>query len=482
MKRYVLLSFLALVVPGAVGAAEQELPELGDSSSAVVSPETEREIGHQLARQVRAQVKTIKDPLLKYYTEVQLYRLAEYSELKRTELTPVLIDSPEVNAFAAPGGVVGMNLGLYTSSEDVSEYSAVLAHELAHLSQRHFARGVEMQQKQMLPYLAAMLASIVIGATVGGDAGIAAISGTQAAMQAGQLRYSRGREQEADRLGIDTLERAGFDPTAMARMFERMQRAYRYTRRPPEFLLTHPVTENRIADARNQAAQLPPSDPKTYALPEQEFELMRARAIVHFAASPEAAVQTFRDRIDRDGRSEAAIYGLAIALANAGKADEAIESSAPLFAKHRESLIYVATEAELLIGAKRSREAISLLQEQLAKYPDNQPLSMLLADAMEQEQRYHEAQVVLTKQSVLHPSDHDVWYELAETAGLAGDIIAVHQARAEYFALVGALENAVQHLEYARSLADPSDTRLIAEIDQRIRDFREEMSEMRQQS
>lgn len=481
MKYRMLLLVPLLAGTGAFGA-NQDLPELGDSSSAVISPETEREIGHALARQVRAQVRTIKDPLLKYYTEVQLYRLAEHSGLKRIELTPVLIDSPEVNAFAAPGGVVGMNLGLYTTAEDVNEYSAVLAHELAHLSQRHFARGVEMQQRQTLPYLAAMLASIVVAATVGGDAGLAAISTTQAAVQANQLRYSRGREQEADRLGIDTLEDAGFDPTAMARMFERMQRAYRYTRGPPEFLLTHPVTENRIADARNQAAQLPPFDPESVAVPEQEFDLMRARAIVHFASSPEAAVQQFRDKIQRDGRSDAAIYGLAVALAKAGKPAEAIESSAPLFAKHRDSLIYSATEAELLIDAGRYREAIQLLQDQLAKYPDNQPLSMFLADALEHEQRFHEAQALLARQSVLHPSDHDVWYELAETAGLAGDIIAVHQARAEYFGLVGALENAVQHLEYARSLANPEDTKLLAQIDQRIRDFREEMALMREQS
>jgi predicted Zn-dependent protease len=477
-----LLLLVALLPAGSgVMAAEQELPELGDSSSAIISPEAEREIGHTLARQVRAQVPTIKDPLLKYYTDLQLYRLAEHSDLKRTDLTPVLIDSPEINAFAAPGGVVGINLGLYTTAEDVHEYSAVIAHELAHLSQRHFARGVEMQRRQTLPYLAAMLASIVVAATVGGDAGLAAISSTQAAAQANQLRYSRGREQEADRIGIDTLEEAGLDPTAMARMFERMQRAYRYTRRPPEFLLTHPVSETRIADARNQAAQLPPNDPKLAVQPEAEFELMRARAIVHFAQAPEAAVQQFRDRIEREGRSDDAIYGLAIALAKAGRPAEGIEASAPLFGKNRESLIYAATEAELLIAAKRAPEAIRLLQRQLAKYPDNQPLSMLLAEAYEQEERYDDAQMILTRQSVLHPSDHDVWYELAETAGLAGDIIAVHQARAEYFGLVGALENAVQHLEYARTLADPSDTRLLARLDQRIRDFREEMaSQLRQ--
>ncbi len=178
----------------------------------------EQEIGKQLLRQVHAEVPTVSDPLLKYYTETQLYSLAEHSELKRKQLFPVLIDAQEINAFAAPGGVVGINLGLYLAAEDVNEYSAVLAHELAHLSQRHFARQIEMQQQSAIPYLAAMLASIVIAATAGGDAGLAAMSGTQALAQQNQLQFlartrsgsgphrhqhARGRRSRPDRDGED---------------------------------------------------------------------------------------------------------------------------------------------------------------------------------------------------------------------------------------------------------------------------------------
>ena len=204
----------------AAATVSSELPELGDSSSAVVSLEMEQEIGKQLLRQVHAEVPTVSDPLLKYYTETQLYSLAEHSDLKRKQLFPVLIDAQEVNAFAAPGGVVGINLGLYLAAEDVNEYSAVLAHELAHLSQRHFARQIEMQQQSAIPYLAAMLASIVVAATAGGNAGIAAMSGTQAIAQQNQLSFSREREVEADRIGINTLVAANLDLIAMAKMFE----------------------------------------------------------------------------------------------------------------------------------------------------------------------------------------------------------------------------------------------------------------------
>ena len=168
-----------------------------------------------------------------------------------------MIDNPEINAFAAPGGVVGIHLGLMLHARDVHEYSAVIAHELAHLGQRHFARGIEAQRQATLPMLAGLLAGAVLMAAGGGDAGLAAMVGTQAAAVQNQLRYSRSREQEADRIGLNTMVRAQLDPHGLERMFARMQRAYRFRETMPEFLLTHPITESRIADARNQAAQYP---------------------------------------------------------------------------------------------------------------------------------------------------------------------------------------------------------------------------------
>lgn len=455
-----------------------ELPELGDSSSAVVSLEVEQQIGKQLLRQVHAEVPTVSDPILKYFTEMQLYSLAEHSELKRKQLFPVLIDSSGINAFAAPGGVVGINLGLYLAAQDVDEYAAVIAHELAHLSQRHFARQIEMQQQSTLPYLAAMLASIVIAATTGSDAGLAALSTTQAVAQANQLHFSREREAEADRVGISTLAKADLDPTAMARMFEQMQRAYRFSRRPPEFLLTHPVTESRISDARNQAAGYPK---RTYK-DSEEFLLMRARAMVHYAPTPAQAVQQFKGHVERTDGADWAYYGLVVALSAAGDDDEALDTAKPLFAKHADSLIYRATEAQLLIAAERYDDALEVLSAGLLLNPENKPLSILYADALSGAKRYGEAEAVLLRQSVLNGEDIDIWYDLAETAGLAGNIVQVHLARAEYFAHVGNLQKSIQHLEYARGLISDNNYRLTAMLDQRIRDLSAELAESQRRS
>jgi beta-barrel assembly-enhancing protease len=459
-----------LCVPAA-GPASNRLPELGDRSSAVVSPEMEQRIGQQLLRQVRAQLPTADDPLLKYYTEMLLYRLAEHSELNQRNLSMVLIDSPQINAFAAPGGVIGVNLGLYLTAHNVHEFSGVLAHELAHLSQRHFARTIEMQQRQALPYVAAMLASILIAAATGTDAGIAAMGATQAATQMSQLSHSRAWEQEADRIGIRTMAAAGMDPNAMATMFERMQRAHRHSARPPEFLLTHPVTESRIADARNRAAGMPRREYQD----SEDFQLMKSRAMVHYASTPAAGVQQFRDAMDRTGGAAAARYGLALALAKAGQTEEAVEIARELYEQRPGSILVAASYADLLRMADRTAAALDVLDGQLRRHPDNKPLSLIQARVLSQDGAHDRAAAVLQRQAARHPSDHDIWYELAETAGLAGNIFGVHQARAEYFLLVGNLRSALQHLEHARVLTGDN-FQLDAKLSQRIEDLRAELA------
>jgi beta-barrel assembly-enhancing protease len=472
LKSGLVAAVLLLACQNVAAHSGTRLPELGDRSSAVVSMETEQRIGEQLLRQVRAQLPLSDDPLLKYYTEMLLFRLAEHSELTNRNLSMVLIDSPQINAFAAPGGVIGVNLGLYLTAHNVHEFGSVLAHELAHLSQRHYARGVEMQQRQTLPFVAAMLASIVIAATTGTDAGIAAMGATQTAAQMHQLRHSRAWEQEADRIGIRTLAAAGMDPGAMATMFERMQRAHRYSARPPEFLLTHPVTESRITDARNRAASMAQRD---YEDPE-DFQLMKSRATVYYASSPGAAVQQFRDQIDRTDGSAAARYGLALALGRAAQYDDAIRLMRGLYEARSNSILISASYAEMLRDANQTADALAVLEDQLRRHPDNKPLSLLHASVLSQAGRHDQAVTILQRQADRHPKDHHIWYELAETAGLAGNIIGVHQARAEYFLLVGNLSAALRHFELARGLVGPDNFQQDARLAQRIEDLRTELA------
>ena len=226
------------------------LPVLGDSVSGTISTQQEYEFGRELLRQIRRETPMLDDPLMMEYIISLTYKLAVKSELRDHRLEFVLIDNEILNAFAAPGGIVGVNAGLFLFAENEGQFASVLAHELAHISQRHYARSVQEAQKSALPSVAGLLASLIIASTVGGDAGQAALMTTQAVGQENRLRYSRSNEQEADRIGIRTLYNAGFDPNDMAGMFEQMMRMQSFSRRLPEFLSTHPLDENRIADSK----------------------------------------------------------------------------------------------------------------------------------------------------------------------------------------------------------------------------------------
>ena len=283
-----------------------KLPNLGESSTSLFSAEYEYQLGRTWLKIFRSQATTMDDPLLFDYLEDLIYRLVIHSQLEDRRIDLVLVDNPTINAFAVPGGVIGVHNGLLMYAQTEDELASVLAHEIAHLSQRHFSRRVEFQRNQQPLNLAAMLAGFVLLATAGGDAGMAALSAAQAAAQDSALRYSRSNEAEADRVGMQTLVAAGLDPHATPAMFERMLQASRYTsgNRIPEFLRTHPLSENRIADTRNRARQ--------YTSPAREddlqYQLMRARVTNPLAATPEARHSAVSRRAGRQYTITRGIY------------------------------------------------------------------------------------------------------------------------------------------------------------------------------
>ena len=175
----------------------QELPSLGDGASRMVSPQLERRIGEAFLRQLHANLPISEDVLVQYFVEQHMHNLAQHAQMRGSLQSIIVVDNPEINAFAAPGGIIGINLGLLLYAQDIHEYSSVIAHEFAHISQRHFARGIEEQQAASVPMLASMIAALLVGAAGGGEAGMAALSAAQAAGQSNQLRFSRARESEA---------------------------------------------------------------------------------------------------------------------------------------------------------------------------------------------------------------------------------------------------------------------------------------------
>lgn len=460
---------MALQIPAARGA-DIDLPSLGDTTSGIISPQQEHELGRAWLRVYRSRVPNHDDPQLQDYLERLLFRLASYSELQDHRLELILINNPSMNAFAVPGGIVGVHTGLFRFAESEHQLASVLAHEIAHLSQRHFARRVEEQRKNSITSLAGMLASLVLAATVGGDAGIAAMTATQAAALENSLRYSRQNEQEADRIGMQTIHTADMDPKAVPDMFERMLRATRYTgSRPPEFLLTHPLTEKRIADARNRIAKYPP---KQY-LDNIEYHLMRARAMVAIAKTPQQALQRFKSELEGVSLNrEASQYGLALALTATADYAAAREALKPLLEKSPDRLTYQLADIDIDRASKQFDKAIAKATSMLTYHPANYPLKLSMAETYLKADRYEESEQVLQKLTKVRPNDPYIWFQLAEVRGLAGNISGVHQARAEYFILNGVFDQAREQLGYAKKLVE-RDYKQSSIIEQRLRDLAE---------
>ena len=199
-NRYTAL-FLLPTLLALSSQAQTPLPSLGDRISGTVSLEQEYEMGQQFLSQIRRSALTIPDALLNDYLENLTYKLASRSQLQDHRLSFIIIDSEELNAFAAPGGIIGVNTGLFLNAQTEAEFASVMAHEIAHVSQRHFARGVDEAQAGRVPQLATLLASVLVMATSQAEHGMAAITATQGRAVENQLRFSRSHEAEADRIG-----------------------------------------------------------------------------------------------------------------------------------------------------------------------------------------------------------------------------------------------------------------------------------------
>src|SRR5690606_21933136 len=379
------------------------------------------------------------------------------------------LNSSQLNAFAAPGGIIGVNGGLFLHAQTEAEFASVLAHELAHLSQRHFARGLEAQQRMQLPMMAALLAGVIAAAAGAGDAGIAAIASTQAAAIQSQRSFSRQNEQEADRIGLVNMRNAGYDPRGMPNMFERLMRQYRYDAKPPEFLLTHPVSESRIADTRNRAEQSA-NGGKQDSL---AYQLMRARAQLQFESTAGLSTKRFRAQLEENPQMDAARYGLALSLSRTGQLEEARQTLQSLLNKAPDDIAYNLALIEIDATANRLDAAQQRLTRLLALYPNNYPLLQEQSELFLKQGQPRQAEAVLDQLLKTRPKDPDVWYQVSEVRGLAGNIVGLHQARAEFFALVGDYDQALEQLDYAKRRIS-NNFPLTARIDARQSDLRNE--------
>jgi predicted Zn-dependent protease len=421
-----------------------DLPSMGDTAGQLISPEQEKQFGESFMRQIRRSGKLMQDPELNDYLRNLGYQLAAASDTPGYGFTFFLVNDPSINAFAGPGGYIGVHTGLLMAARNESELAGVLAHEISHVTQRHLLRAYEAAQRMSLPTAAALLAAILIGSQ-DGQAGQAALVGIQAASAQYQINFTRANEHEADRVGIQTLVRASIDPMGMPGFFERLHQQNRlYGSRLPEFLSTHPVTTNRIAETTARAEAHAGQGRKDSL----GFQLARAKLQVQASHQLRDLLADYEARAGALGEAER--FGYALALWRNGDREGAHRELTRLYRDSPDHLSYPLNLAKLELERNQPQRALALYEEILALNPRNVTASRAYAAALLSQNQAARARTLLlglTQRG--ETQDPDLYQLLAEAAGQAGNLRESHEATAEYYYLNGQTHAAIDQLELA---------------------------------
>ncbi len=443
------LSFCLSTLPlQAWSIAGDDLPDIGAASGNLFTPAQEKQLGKTFMRYIRATQPVVTDPLLDDYINKLGNALVEHSQGQGSRFSFFLVDSPQVNAYAGPGGYIGVYTGLVLTTESESELAAVLAHEITHVTQKHLQRAWYAASNLSLLQGAALVAAIILGATAGGDAAVAATMGAQAAMQQQQINFTRHNEQEADRLGINILHDADFDPRAMPSFFARMGRANRsYGTELPEFLRTHPVTNSRIADSLGRAEKFPYRQRPDST----RYLLLRATLREQSFDQPKQAIKYFRTAL-KEGRyrnQAATRYGLSLALLRNDEYKKASDELAALIQEYPDTLEFVITASRVDMEAGRKKRAIERLEQNSHKFPLSYPLQVTLAEFYLRAGRSKDAYKKLKLLTSLQPENTRTYKLLAQAAAALGNKVESHEFMAMHYYLMGALEPALLQLKIA---------------------------------
>ena len=430
------------------------LPDLGDSSGQAFSPQQDRALGSAFMRQIRQEGLVMEDEEATRYIRNLGHRLAMHSQGPGYSFTFFLVNDSRINAFAGPGGYIGTNIGLLTAAETESELAGVLAHEIAHVTQRHLARAFDAASRRSIQTTAAIIAAILIG-TQDSDAGAAAVTAASAMGVQQQINFTRANEKEADRVGIHALADAGFDPHGMAGFFEKLQKnAKLYGTRPPEFLSTHPVTTDRIAEATARAESYPAAKQHD----DSDFLLMRAKLRVASYENPRQVLLDFqRYHGKQGGDSDAERYEYALLLAADKQYDQATRIMRALHSADPDRLAYRLALGRILQQAGNVKSALNLYRDSLSLYPGETIIVMPYANTLMTAGENQQAFTLLADLNRTSANDPAIHKLLAQAAGKTGRTLETHMAMADYYYLNGYTKQAVEQLQLARKSPRLSD-------------------------
>lgn len=463
-----------LVVASGAGADDIELPDMGSPADAVLPKSEESRFGRAIMAEIRRSGRVVEDPLVTEYVNEIGRRIAAHANDGSHRFEFFVVDDPRINAFALPGGFIGVHTGLLEATRNEDELAGVLAHEIAHVTQRHIARAIHANQRQGILTTALMLGALVAGVAGGSadavQAGIAVAQGTAAQSQ---INFTRSNEYEADRIGINALYDAGYDPHGMASFFEVMSRQQPASPelRAPEFLRTHPVTTNRIAEARNRA-QVYPRQPKSDST---SYGISRARMIVDRFDTAAEAVAYYEKR-GYDQQTDIERYGRAVAYQRAGRQLEANRIFQALAERDQKVIAYHIGLGETQIELEQYAAGTATFERAVELFPRNVPLVITYGEYLIRLGKAEQAHsILLDMMNNVPPTPAQVRL-IARAASEAGDAAESYYYMSEYELMTGDLIGGIRYLQRALSLPELQEIQRIR-FEARIDFIRDYMTE-----
>jgi len=458
--------------------AHEQLPDMGTAAQSTLSVEDEYHIGRMVMRGLHESGSILEDPETGEYLQSLGLRLSSLAQDGNRRFNFFLIRDPAINAFALPGGFIGVHSGLLLETQSESELASVMAHEIAHVTQRHIARGLANSSRTSMVSTAAMLAAILLGslAGVGSDVTMGAVSAAQGLAAQSQINFTRENEYEADRIGIEILADARFDPNAMQAFFGTMARRTQLgPQAVPEILRTHPVTSARVAEARGRAAQYAAVSPRESV----SYDLIkeRVRVLTTPAGKDARDYYTALNPNEADA-SVAQLYGLSVAQINAGDAAPAIEQLQRLVAAYPQRLQFHTALGQAQMAGGNVQAALTTLERARELAPRNVPVTVRYAEALMLANRPKRAHEVLLDLFNNVPPTREQIKQTAMAANAAGDVADAYSYMGEYYILGGDLLLAMNQLELALSVPNISDVQR-ARFVARLKELREAMPKER---
>jgi predicted Zn-dependent protease len=441
-----LLSFSAV-------ASNNQLPDLGSNAFSTLTPDKEKQIGDVMMRQTRARLPMINDPLLDEYLNNLGQNLIAKAEGVRFPFRFYWVNDRNINAFATLGGHIVSNTGTLAVAETESEFASVMSHEIVHVTQRHIARSVEARSQSAPLTMASLLGSILL-ATVNPEAGMAGLMASQGVAQQSAINFTRSNEQEADRIGIQLLANAGFDPYAMPEFFNKLNEKTRFANTQLAFLYTHPLSRSRISDSRVRAQQFE----QKFVPDSADFAHVKARIWARYQLDAKEALVHFQKRLAQPGgNTKANQYGLALAMFDNKDYQGAEQLLTKLRASDENNLFYLDAMTDVYLSTNRVNQALEMLEQQYLLRPNNQVITLNYANAAMQG-KSHRLALHLLKNLLYYKNDNFLAYDMMTDAykGL-NDMARYYEARSDLYYQLANYPKAIDDINMALNELDNTD-------------------------